>query len=162
MLLLLIRHAHAGDRDPTRFPDDTLRPLTRKGQTTHRKVARALCDLGLMPGTIFSSPWLRAWETAAILGGAARPRIEPIAAPALAGAPVMSRLGRALGPRAPDETVALVGHEPWLGELASLLLTGRANGLAIDFGKSAVLGMDLPAFDAGEGTLRFFLRPRLL
>jgi len=162
MLLLLIRHAHAGDRDPTRFPDDTLRPLSPKGRTAHRKVARALRDLGLMPGTIFSSPWLRAWETAGIVGRATRPRIEPIATPALASPPAMSRLGRALGPRTPDETVALVGHEPWLGELASLLLTGRANRLAIDFAKSAVLGMDLPAFEAGEGTLRFFLRPRFL
>jgi phosphohistidine phosphatase len=162
MLLLLVRHAHAGDRDPARFPDDTLRPLTRKGRTTHRRVARALRDLGMMPGTILSSPWLRAWESAEILGQAARPRIDPVATPALASAPAMSRLGRALGSRGPEETVALVGHEPWLGELASLLLTGNASRVAIDFAKSGVLGLDLAGFEAGKAKLCFFLRPKLL
>ena len=32
MLLLLVRHAHAGDRDPNQWPDDRDRPLTDKGR----------------------------------------------------------------------------------------------------------------------------------
>ena len=40
MLLLLIRHAHAGDRDPERWPDDRDRPLTDKGRKTQRNVSR--------------------------------------------------------------------------------------------------------------------------
>ena len=35
MLLLLVRHADAGDRDPAQWPDDTLRPLTDKGRKVH-------------------------------------------------------------------------------------------------------------------------------
>ena len=42
MLLLLIRHAHAGDRDAERWPDDRDRPLTDKGRKTQRKVSRWL------------------------------------------------------------------------------------------------------------------------
>ena len=43
------------------------------------------------------------------------------------------------------ETVALVGHEPWLGSLASLLLTGEPHRVSIDFPKSGVMGIETDA-----------------
>ena len=64
MLLLLVRHAHAGDRDPTQWPDDSQRPLTDKGRKTHAKVSRALRNLELAPELVLTSPWLRALQTA--------------------------------------------------------------------------------------------------
>jgi phosphohistidine phosphatase SixA len=58
--------------------------------------------------------------------------------------------------------VALVGHSPWIEELAALLLTGSADGLAIDFPKSGLLGVEADRMEAKGAALRFFLRPKML
>jgi phosphohistidine phosphatase len=159
MRLLLIRHADAGERDPARWPDDTHRPVSAKGKKRHRRVARRLRRRGLAPGVLFTSPWLRAWQTAeltaAVTGCPGPVRCEALAAP-----PDVAALARAVGPRDPDALVALVGHEPWLGELAALLLTGEAHGLAIDFPKSGVLALGAESMVPGGAVLEFFLRPK--
>ena len=66
MLLLLVRHADAGDRDPSKWLDDTLRPITDKGRKAQAKVVKVLGDLGLVPELVLTSPWLRAAQTAEI------------------------------------------------------------------------------------------------
>ena len=64
------------------------------------------------------------------------------------------------GERAKDRPlIALVGHEPWLGELAALLLVGDGH-LDIDFAKSAVLGLHTERLAPGSATLDFFWRPK--
>ncbi len=157
MRLLLIRHADAGDRDPGRWPDDSQRPLTDRGRKRHRRVARKLRRRGLVPTLVLASPWLRAWETAVLTaevsGGPA-----PVTTPALAAAPEVRALAAAIGPAAEAKLVALVGHEPWLGELASLLLTGDPHRLTVDFPKSGVLGLSLETLAAGGAVLEFFWR----
>ncbi len=159
MLLLLIRHADAGDADARLWPDDSLRPLTDKGRKRHRKVARRLERHGLTPTLLLASPWLRAWQTALltaeVAGGPA-----PVACPALAKAPNLRPLAAALGRPAEDAVVALVGHEPWMGQLASLLLTGDARRLNIRFAKSGVLGLEADTLAAGAGVLDFLWRPK--
>src|SRR3989304_5653367 len=71
----------------------------------------------------------------------------------------LAALGTEIGDIRPDETIALVGHEPWMSELASLLLAGSSGGLAIDFAKSGVMAIQTEGFKAGAGTLVAFLRP---
>lgn len=159
MNLLIIRHADAGSHDPVRYPDDTLRPVSPRGRKRHRKVAKRLRRRALVPELLLASPWLRAWETAEITS-AATGCPAPVACEALAASPELARLGQAIGARGPEAIVALVGHEPWTGELAALLLTGERHGLAIDFPKSGVLGLTLDTLAAGEATLTFFLRPK--
>lgn len=163
MLLLLVRHALAADREHTRYPDDTLRPLVPRGRRVQERVSRRLRKRGLIPAAIFASPWKRAWQTAGILAReAGLPKAERIACPALAAEPDLEALGAAVGPRAADEIVALVGHEPWLGELASLLLTGSRTRLAVRFAKSGVLAIRTPAIAPAGGVLEFFVVPRAL
>ncbi len=159
MQLLLIRHADAGGHDPSLWPDDTLRPLTDKGRQRHRRVAKRLRKRDLVPTLLLASPWLRAWQTAVITAEFARGP-APLACPALAEAPHLGRLASAIGTGGDDTIVALVGHEPWLGHLAALLLAGDPTGLAIDFPKSGVLGLELAEVKAGAARLRFFWRPR--
>lgn len=162
MQLLLIRHADAGQRDPARWPDDRLRPLSDEGRKVQARVARALGDLGVAPGTIYTSPWARAAESAEILArelGLRRPAVE---APALAAEPDLARLAREVGRHGEAETVALVGHSPWMEELAALLLSGDPAGLALDFPKSGVLGLAAGRLAPKAATLRFFLRPTML
>ena len=161
MLLMLVRHADAGERDPAQWPDDTLRPLTEKGRKVQARVAKALGESGLIPELVLASPWLRAAQTAEILvqglGLAA-----PVPCPPLANDPDLAALDAMVGARKGKAVVALVGHSPWLEELAALLLTGATNGMLVDFPKSGVLGIETDRVAAKAGALRFFLRPKLL
>jgi phosphohistidine phosphatase len=159
MRILLIRHADAGRRDPARWPDDSLRPLTDKGRRRHRRVARRLRRRGIIPTRLLSSPWLRAWESAEITALGTRGPV-PEACDGLAESPDLTALSRTLGDHDEAAVVGFVGHEPWLSELASLLLTGDAAGLTIDFAKSGVMAILAPALQPGAGTLELLWRPK--
>ncbi len=162
MLLLLIRHAHAGERDPDHWPDDRDRPLTEKGRKTQRRVSRRLGDLDLAPARVLTSPWVRAAQTAELLVDELGLGSPAIAVDALAADPDLVRLTDDIGDPGPDAIVALVGHSPWMEELAALLLTGSTTGLRVDFPKSGVIGIDLERPAPGAGELRFLLRPKML
>ena len=165
MLLLIVRHAQAGEQDATRYPDDTERPLTKAGKATHASVSSELVKRDLIPEAILSSPWKRAWQTAEIMAeecSSKKKKLKPRAAPALAEAPDLEAIKAEIAGIGEIDTVALVGHEPWLGELASLLLTGDPHRLSVDLPKSGVMGIDTALVEAGSCTLRFFFRPKLL
>ena len=158
MRLLLIRHADAGERDTALWPDDTERPLSERGRKRHAKVAKWLRRRKLVPDLLLSSPWLRAWETSELTADVVRCN-PPVACAALAAPPALAAVVAAIGAASGDRLVALVGHEPWLGELAALLLVGDGR-LDIDFAKSAVLGLRIERLAPGNATLEFFWRPK--
>jgi len=162
MLLLLIRHASAEARDPERWPDDRDRPLTDKGRKTQRDVSRFLRKRDFVPTHVFASPWSRAAETAEILVRELQLPSPPVPCDALTDDPDLARLAEDIGEPGPAAIVALVGHSPWIEELASLLLTGSATGVRIDYPKSGVMGIDVEKPKVGTGTLRFFLRPKMV
>jgi phosphohistidine phosphatase len=162
MLLLLIRHANAGERDPAQWPDDTQRPLTDKGRKVQRDVSRFLRKRDLAPTLVLTSPWLRALQTAEIVVEAARVAQPPVPCEPLAEDPDLVRLADFVGRQPPEAIVALVGHSPWMEELAGLLLDGAAGGLRVDFPKSGVMGIDVEGMTPGEGELRFFVRPKMV
>jgi phosphohistidine phosphatase len=162
MLLLLVRHAHAGDRDPSQWPDDTKRPITDKGRKAQARVVKALGDMGLVPELVLTSPWLRAAQTAELIQEGLSLPTPPVPCLALAADPELGALDKALGPPRGDKAVvALVGHSPWMEELVGLLLTGAAHGLAVDFPKSGVMAIEAERIGPRAGTLRFFLRPKM-
>ena len=157
MLILLCRHAIAAQRDPDLYPDDSERPLVREGRREQTRMARRLARRNLVPTVICSSPWKRAWQTAAILAretGAGKKR--RVACPALATDPDLTAIADAVGERQHDEVVALVGMEPWMSELASLLLSGSPTRLEIDFRKSGIMGIEATTIGPASGRLRFF------
>lgn len=163
MLLLIVRHAQAGEHDPKKYPDDTLRPITRKGREIHAEVSRLLRRGKFIPGVIYTSPWKRAAQTAQILAREmGKKGLKPKPAPSLADAPDLDAISRDLAGAEGLKVVAVVGHEPWLSSLASLLLTGEPHRISIDFPKSGVLGIETDAIQAGAGMLRFFLRPKFV
>ncbi|MSR01254.1 MAG: hypothetical protein EXR94_00735 [Gemmatimonadetes bacterium] len=132
MLILLVRHALAADRDGARYPLDSDRPLVAKGKKTQAHISRRL-----------------ARET-----GTDKKR--RVASAPLAQDTNLAAIAEAVGPRTADEVVALVGHEPWMSELASVLLTGSASRLAVRFDKSGVMGIEAPTIAAAAGRLVFF------
>jgi phosphohistidine phosphatase len=162
MLLLLIRHANAGDRDAERWPDDRDRPLTDKGRKVQRDVSRFLRKRDLVPTMVLTSPWVRAAQTAEILVTELGLPNPAVPCPALAAEPDLQRVAADVGEPGTGAVVALVGHSPWIEELSALLLTWSDTGVRIDYPKSGVLGIETEKPAAGMGELTLFLRPKLV
>jgi len=85
----------------------------------------------------------------------------PVPCEPLATDPDLVRLADYVGEQGSEARVALVGHSPWIEELAAILLGGTAVTVRIDFPKSGVMGIDLPELAPGAGELQFFLRPKM-
>src|SRR5438477_4271172 len=125
MLLYLVRHGPAGLRDDIRWPDDTLRPLTKSGVRKFKRAARGIGKLAPQVDLVLSSPSKRAWQTAEILHKTAGWPVPIPAEPLRDSMPeaVLSFLRDHDG----HASVALVGHEPYLGRLASAIVTPGAH-----------------------------------
>jgi phosphohistidine phosphatase len=162
MLLLLNRHANAGERDPAQWPDDRDRPLTDKGRKVQADVSRWLRKRDLAPTLVLTSPWTRAAQTAQILAEVARVAQPPVPCEPLADDPDLIRLQDHVGKQPANAIVAMVGHSPWMEELAAILLGGSASSLRLDFPKSGVMGIQLDRLEQGAGELWLFLRPKLV
>jgi phosphohistidine phosphatase len=124
--VVVLRHGPAEVRDPARWPDDGLRPLSTKGAQQTRRLARGLARLLGPVSCLATSPATRARQTAEILGRTLDPprRATPwreLDAGTLA-APILLRLRREARSR---REVVIVGHEPTLAEFVGLSLTGE-------------------------------------
>src|SRR5512145_872824 len=111
MTLWIVRHARAVDRSLSLR--DARRPLTPEGRERFAEAARGLRRLGARFDLVLHSPLLRAVETADLLTPLLRGESsETAVTPALAGPPRAALLAevRASG----TDSVAVVGHEPWL------------------------------------------------
>jgi phosphohistidine phosphatase len=155
----LIRHGLAAERGDD-YPDDSKRPLTSDGIAALRKEARALDTLGIGFDHIISSPLVRTRQTADVFAEhiETHPTISNSDALAPAGSPagVVQELAR----HAKKGRVALVGHEPNLGELAARLIGSRT---PIPFKKGAICRIDFESLPPkGTGQLRWFVTPKML
>lgn len=118
MQLYVIRHAIAEDRHPDRI--DAARSLTREGIRRFEQHVRALERMEVRLSRVLHSPWRRAAQTAELLAGLTDH--PPLAVDALAAPPREALLDALVGGE-----VAVVGHEPWLGELIAWLVLGDAD-----------------------------------
>ncbi|MCS6802576.1 MAG: phosphohistidine phosphatase SixA [Chloroflexota bacterium] len=160
--LYLVRHAIAEERDPLRWPDDRLRPLTAKGIRRFEAAARGLRRLVPSVEALLTSPLVRARQTAEILVAEAD-WPEPQVLEALAPETPPSETIAALAALYSLRRIAAVGHEPHLSELAAALLVGEGAAPFLAFRKGGVACI---AFDDGAhargGTLRWLLTPKML
>jgi phosphohistidine phosphatase len=137
MNLYLIRHAQAEVVEAGQ-PDEN-RKLTLKGHEQAKTLRRSFEQLGVHLDAVYTSPWRRARQTASAL--------EPVAhhlevMPALAAAPDAALL-KAIHAFGHNE-VALVGHQPWMSELASMVLTKKRDlATKLEFRKCAVYAFEL-------------------
>lgn len=162
MDLYLVRHAIAADRDPGRWPDDGLRPLTPEGEKAFRRAARGLKRLVPSVEIVLASPFVRAWRTAEILTEEAG-WPEPVRSEAMEAGRSAADALEALRPHAQAESVAVVGHEPNLSELASLLLARSVHRLSMDVKKGGVIGLlSANGPQPGQSVLRLLLTPKAL
>lgn len=157
----LVRHGVAGERGPA-FPDDRLRPLTDEGVTRFRHVVRGLAAMDVALDVVLTSPLVRARQTAELLvaGLPGRPRLDTLEALAPGGRLPLILEAILQHSRQRQHHLALVGHEPDLGELAARLLGTRGR---VQFKKGSVCCIELEGrLAAGPGTLLWHCPPRVL
>jgi phosphohistidine phosphatase len=158
--LYIVRHAIAAERGPN-YPDDRERPLTSEGIVRFKQVVEGLKDFDVKLDLVLTSPLVRASHTAELLvaGIGGKPRLDALDALAPGGR--MAQVLEAIAKHSKKmQHLAVVGHEPDLGELAARLLRARGT---IEFKKGAVACLELDgAMPNGPGTLRWLLPPRAL
>ncbi len=135
MNLYLIRHASARHPDKI-FHDDSKRPLDKKGFLQATTMLEYLTQMGVKFDYLCSSPYLRALQTAKPLKSIAKNK--QIITSTLVSFDFQALIEELKGLKN-GNTIALVGHEPYMSSLASYILTGREHHLNIRFKKAAVM-----------------------
>lgn len=148
MELILWRHADA----EIGAPDDE-RPLTAKGVKQAQRMSAWLKERLPKDAVILASPARRAQETARAL----KKKFETSAEIGAAATP-QSILAAAGWPRG-GATVVVVGHQPTLGQVAALLLTGKPAGWSIK--KGAIWWLERRSRD-NETLVRAVIAPDML
>jgi phosphohistidine phosphatase len=160
MKVLIIRHGKAEDRPLLSLSakKDAARALTATGRREMRKAAKGLRKLAPDIDVLAASPLVRARETAEIVAKVFGVN-EIVEQSLLSPGADASALLHWLKQQPPDNTVALVGHEPDLGHLASWLLSGNGSSfVTLRKGACALIEFDgKPA--AGRGVLAWLLQP---
>jgi phosphohistidine phosphatase len=160
MQLLVIRHATAEDRDTFAASgrDDSERPLTPAGRDKMRRAVAGLLRAVPKIDLLASSPFVRAMQTADVVADAYG--IEAIkSVDALVPDAPLQRLLGWLERKGSVDVVAIVGHEPHLGELVTWLMSGLPES-RVELKKG---GAGLFEFHgqpgAGVGVLKWLMTP---
>jgi len=157
--LYLIRHGVAAERGEE-YPDDSKRPLTSGGISRLRKEAKALEELGVGFDHIITSPLTRTRQTADVFAESLKSKPSLSQSDALAPAGTSAAVIQELAKHMRKGRIALVGHEPNIGELAARLIGAR---LPLEFKKGGICRIDFEVFPPkGVGQLRWFVTPRML
>ena len=155
MQLFVIRHAIA--RDAKAGQEDASRTLTREGRRKMKRIVKGMRSLDVTFSRVLTSPWARAAQTAKLLS------------PISSAAPVATDL-LCQSPRAElfaliaddSEPTAIVGHQPWLGELIAWLAFGDSrHGDQLELKKGGMVWLEGTTIPGGM-TVRAALPPRLL
>lgn len=153
MQIYLIRHAHAVDAT-----EDPKRPLSKKGQKQVKRLAKFLRkNQALATGEVWHSPLVRSRETAELLAADVGAPVKLVEVSGIEGGDDPLKIAERLKVR--KTPVAVVGHEPHLSALASLLVVGATEPPRFVLKKSAVTALDR---NEGGWAVRWQISPELL
>ena len=159
MEIFILRHGIAVDRGTPGFKKDADRPLTKDGEEKTHQVAEAMLAMELKFDLILSSPYVRAAQTANIVAGELDEEVTftdfllPDANPL--------ELIREINDTKP-QCVLLVGHEPDLSRMISLLVSGGSEA-AIELKKGGLCKLTTEKLTFGQcATLHWLLTPKQL
>lgn len=159
MKLYILRHGEAAEHGDLRYPNDADRPLTPKGTRRTRALARVLRKLDITFDVIFSSPLVRARETAEIVERGLRLHVRVELTEHLANSGDTEKLVHQLDELRPTpESILLVGHEPDSSRLISLLCTGGPH-LSLTLKKGGLCRMEIESLRAGRCARLEWLMP---
>lgn len=143
MEVYLIRHGIAAQRGT--YADDEQRPLIDKGIKKTTQVATSLLASGLKFDLILTSPLVRASQTADILKQVGLSKTVEIFAALKPDGDLKQWLVwlQQWQVNNPEGKLALVGHQPDLGNWAEMLLWGAVKGQIV-VKKAGIVGLELP------------------
>jgi phosphohistidine phosphatase len=142
----LLRHGEAVPHDSK--PDDE-RELTPRGRRQAEVAGSALAKLGAEFAACYTSPKLRALETAQLACGSLN--IEPVADVSIGGRFCRDDVVELLHAHGGEDRILIVGHEPTFSQVVH-----DFTGARIDFKKGGI------AVFRTSGELLLLLRPREL
>jgi phosphohistidine phosphatase len=125
--LYVLRHAIAVPRGTPGFKRDSQRPLTAKGEKKMWRISAGMKQMGLGFDLILSSPYVRAMRTAEVVAKTfkATKLLKDSADLEADGDPALL-IESLNGPFKPAKKIVIVGHEPYLSRLISMLVAGHA------------------------------------
>ena len=151
MIVYVMRHAEAVEGSDT-LPDEW-RYLTEKGRVAAEKMSSLIVKYGPKPRLIITSPLTRAVQTAEIVAGKACRKNVVVASGLLLQEADISELVGHLKGCGDAKRVLLVGHEPQLGSLLSLLLGRTDQTIVLKKGACVALELDPDKDDKPAGFL---------
>jgi len=162
MNLYIIRHAIAVDEGTPEYEDGSQRPLTEKGKKKMRQISKGLRALGVELDLILSSPYVRAKGTAEILENVFNIKNDIQYSENLIPMGNPDLLIAELNEKYSVDSIALVGHEPQLTALISLLVSqNTAMDMTLKKGGVCCLTAD-DLHHTHKATLEWLLTPGIL
>jgi phosphohistidine phosphatase len=161
MNLYVLRHGIAVEPGTPGYANDADRPLTPEGERKLRQIAQAMEALELSFEVILSSPYLRARQTAEIVAEVLKGRNKLELSDSLTPGGSTKKLVEWLNSIQPSpESVMLVGHEPYLSGLISLLVSGR-EAFAVVMKKGGLCKLSTESLKPGRcAALEWLLTPK--
>jgi phosphohistidine phosphatase len=155
MRVYLVRHGNANPKE-----SDAARHLSAIGRQQVRQVAESLRPRGLRVGAVWHSVKARAAETAAILAPAFAATDALLERDDLAPNDPVDPVCRDI--RRADHNLMIVGHAPFVGNLAAALLTGGQAGEAGDILRFAEAAVACLESDASGWRLVWMTTPEMV
>jgi phosphohistidine phosphatase len=159
MEIYILRHGIAVERGTRGYDKDSDRPLTKEGQEKMHQIAAVFASMDLQLDLILSSPYLRAKQTAKIVAEAVG--IDVTYSESLEPDGNARDLTAEINDEKPQR-VMLVGHEPGLSQLISVLIAGTADG-NIELKKGGLAKLTTERLKFGQcATLNWLFTPKQL
>lgn len=160
MELYLLRHGIAQERGTT--PTDEERALTEEGVSRMQEIVKGMQALGLEFDSILTSPLVRAKQTAELVRKGYDLKAPVTESNLLRPEAKHNDLLKELRRFDAGSRVLLVGHEPFLSELLSLLTAGDPYS-AINVRKGGLALVSVPKMGREAiGCLEYLLTPKQL
>jgi len=160
MDLFILRHGEADQRSKTTI-SDTKRSLTDSGKKEVEEISKALVKLGIKFDYVFSSPLVRAQQTASIILKEIKCKNHENLVQ-LSPEGDRSELYNKLSLLKQDSSVLLVGHEPYLSQLVSEAISDATN-CRIDLKKAGLVRIrTFSCIPKLRGEIRWLLTPKHL
>jgi phosphohistidine phosphatase len=161
MDLFVLRHGEAGKTIPS-GGSDSKRPLTAAGEREMIVISKALRKMGVRFDAILTSPLKRARQTADIVAKEFKAQKEIRQLRELSPEGNKTALYQNLSSFKEGTSILLVGHNPYLSEMVSEVVTDEKH-VRIDLKKGGIVRIRVMAIAPKiKGELRWLITPRLL
>jgi phosphohistidine phosphatase len=161
MQLYIVRHGIAIDREDSKCPPEADRYLTEEGVERTKQVAEAVAALGIHADLMFSSPYVRAMQTAAIFASELEYSKQKIRRTdsLLPGAEPGAFL-RELAREKDVSTVLCFGHAPHVDGLLAAAVGASRHITSMK--KAGVALVELKRLSPPNGQLVWLITPKLM